>query len=254
MRPSVTFAQSTPYGTTRPAPEHSEHEHPACLFSAAGAVTTEAENKALPPRNTSSQRTRQRVLFYSAMLLAVVVAIDAGYMVGKARLAQLLIERSWQKSGQSGESAAKPWPWADTRPIAKITAPGADLEAWVLAGASGHSLSFGPGLADGSVAIGKPGVVMIAGHRDTSFQPLQHVNVGDPIYLENEQRQTFHYRVTDLSIADARYSSIARHTSQATLVLVTCYPFNALTAGGPLRYVVQAKLIQADVAAAPAPA
>ena len=160
-------------------------------------------------------------------------------MLGKAKLSQVLIERSWHKD----QKGTKPWPWADTWPVAKITAPSVELEAWVLAGASGHALSFGPGLADGSVAIGEPGVAMIAGHRDTSFQPLQHLAVGDSIYLENESGQSFKYRITGMSIADARFSSIATQTEEATLVLVTCYPFNALTAGGPLRYVVQAKLV-----------
>ena len=32
--------------------------------------------------------------------------------------------------------------------------------------------------------------------------------------------------------------------SGQTLVLVTCYPFDAVIAGGPLRYVVTAKEVQ----------
>jgi sortase A len=173
------------------------------------------------------------------VLLAVIPAMDAVYLTGKAHLAQWLIARSWH----SEQPAAKPWPWADTHPIAKIDVPAVSMRAWVLNGATGHSLSFGPGLADGSVPIGQPGVVLIAGHRDTSFQPLQHVQHGDSILLEDEARQSFAYRITDISIADARYSTINTATHGATLILVTCYPFDALTAGGPLRYVVQAELI-----------
>ena len=193
-------------------------------------------------RKLTGERLRankQRLILSILVVLAVLTTIDATYMLGKAKLSQVLIERSWHKD----QKGTKPWPWADTWPVAKITAPSVELEAWVLAGASGHALSFGPGLADGSVAIGEPGVAMIAGHRDTSFQPLQHLAVGDSIYLENESGQSFEYRITGMSIADARFSSIATQTEEATLVLVTCYPFNALTAGGPLRYVVQAKLV-----------
>ena len=193
-------------------------------------------------RKLTGERLRantQRLILSTLVVLAVLTTIDATYMLGKAKLAQVLIERSWHKD----QKGTKPWPWADTWPVAKITAPSVELEAWVLAGASGHALSFGPGMADGSVAIGEPGVAMIAGHRDTSFQPLQHLAVGDSIYLENESGQSFEYRITGMSIADARFSSIATQTEEATLVLVTCYPFNALTAGGPLRYVVQAKLV-----------
>lgn len=185
---------------------------------------------------------RRRAVLVTLVALAVLAAVDAAYMTGKAHLAQLLIERSWH----SGRTSAKPWPWADTHPVARIAVPAVSMQAWVLTGATGHSLSFGPGLADGSAAIGQPGVVMIAGHRDTSFQPLQHVTHGDSIILENEHRQSFTYGVTDISIADARYSSIKTEADNATLVLVTCYPFNALTAGGPLRYVIQAELIAED--------
>jgi len=85
---------------------------------------------------------------------------------------------------------------------------------------------------------------MIAGHRDTSFKPLQHVAIGHSIYLEDHAGQIFTYRVTDISIADARNTSVSAETKEPTLVLVTCYPFNALTAGGPMRYVVQATLVQ----------
>jgi len=146
-----------------------------------------------------------RLILLTLVLLAFIPAIDATYMLGKAKLAQLLIANTWQ----SGDDGAKPWPWADT-----------------------------------SVAVGEPGVVMIAGHRDTSFKPLQHVAIGHSIYLEDHAGQIFTYRVTDISIADARNTSVSAETKEPTLVLVTCYPFNALTAGGPMRYVVQATLVQ----------
>jgi len=203
--------------------------------------------RATEPRITSLRISRQkpRVIFFILVLLAALPAADATYMIGKAKLAQILIARAWQ----SETKPAVPWPWADTYPVARIVGPSIDLEAWVLAGASGHALSFGPGLADGSVAIGQPGVVMIAGHRDTDFKPLKQLIIDDNIFLEDRSKSLFTYRVSDISIADARYDSIAASTTQSTLVLVTCYPFDAVTAGGPLRYVIQAKLVSESVVA-----
>lgn len=186
---------------------------------------------------------RYRFIFFILVIMAFIPAVDAAYMLGKATLAQRLIERSWLISGNSSGTANKPWPWADTYPVAKIAAPSVELEAWVLAGASGHSLSFGPGLADGSVAPGEAGVVMIAGHRDTSFQPLADIQVGASVYLQNESRQTFHYRVTSLAIVDSRNTTVETQVVDPALLLVTCFPFNALTAGGPMRYVVEASLV-----------
>ncbi len=180
----------------------------------------------------------RRIILTVLLILALVPALDAAWLTGKALLAQQLIERAWERD--SPES--RPWPWADTYPVAKLSIARINLEAWVLSGASGHALAFGPGLADGSVQPGKRGVTMIAGHRDTSFRPLQHVRIGDRIRVEDTARDAFTYRVTDISIADARVNSVATQSNAATLVLVTCYPFDAWTAGGPLRYVVQATL------------
>jgi sortase A len=41
-------------------------------------------------------------------------------------------------------------------------------------------------------------------------------------------------------VADYRALNIPRDTLQPTLTLVTCYPFDAINPGGPLRYVVVA--------------
>ena len=128
-------------------------------------TTSIAATNSVTSRTLVKPGYRGRQLFLLALvLLAVIPAFNAFYLLGKAKLAQTLISRSWQN-----ETGAKPWPCADTYPVARLSAPQVDLQTWVLAGASGHSLSFGPGLADGSVAAGANGVVMIAGHRDTSF-------------------------------------------------------------------------------------
>ena len=180
--------------------DHAYHTpNQLATISSVTAVSSNNKSRNNRTRNPSGERLRgnkRRLILTTLVVLAVITTIDATYMLGKAKLAQLLIERSWHK----GLQGTRPWPWADTWPVAKITAPSVELEAWVLAGASGHALSFGPGLADGSVAIGEPGVTMIAGHRDTSFQPLQHLVIGDSISLENESGQSFHYRITGLSL------------------------------------------------------
>jgi sortase A len=35
-------------------------------------------------------------------------------------------------------------------------------------------------------------------------------------------------------------------TPQPTLTLITCYPFDAIAPGGPLRYVVRARALKVD--------
>ena len=41
-----------------------------------------------------------------------------------------------------------------------------------------------------------------------------------------------------IEVADQRNLRLPRLTPEPTLTLVTCYPFDAVTTGGPLRYVV----------------
>jgi len=51
------------------------------------------------------------------------------------------------------------------------------------------------------------------------------------------------YQVVGVDIVDSRKGSLVLDTNVAMLSLVTCYPFDALEAGGPLRYVVTARML-----------
>jgi sortase A len=42
-------------------------------------------------------------------------------------------------------------------------------------------------------------------------------------------------------VVDAGRASIRQDTEENRLALVTCYPFDAISPGGPLRYVVMAE-------------
>jgi hypothetical protein len=57
----------------------------------------------------------------------------------------------------SGGETVKPWPWADTWPIARLSAPRHGVDLFVLAGATGRTLAFGPGHVDGTARPGRPG-------------------------------------------------------------------------------------------------
>jgi sortase A len=63
---------------------------------------------------------RRRLL---ALTLAAVGVIGCGqglWIPAKACLAQVLLERAWHRA-LDGESAPRPWSWADTWPVARIT-------------------------------------------------------------------------------------------------------------------------------------
>lgn len=184
--------------------------------------------------------------------MAVLLAVGAlrlgqgAYLSAKAEFAQVLIQRAWQRGdgGAMGGAPARPWPWADTHPVARLTSDKTDDELFVLAGASGRTLAFGPGHLEASVRPGEPGNSVLIGHRDTHFRFLERVEPGDLLTIDRDDGLRYSFAVTSVDVVDVRRATITLDTEAPHLTLVTCYPFDALTAGGPQRYVVSARLVQ----------
>jgi len=86
------------------------------------------------------------------------------YILAKAEFAQWLLHSAWSGTQATG-LPAKPWPWADTHPVARLIAADQDTDLLVLAGASGRTLAFGPGHLPG-----EPGNAILTAHRDTHFR------------------------------------------------------------------------------------
>ena len=191
-------------------------------------------------------RRIQRVFQLAAaafLLIAVWQFGQAGYIHAKAWLAQHLISEAWSRT-LAGETQVKPWAWADTWPVARLRVPGRDVERYVLAGSNGRSIAFGPGHVFGTAEPGMPGNSVIGAHRDTHFAFLQWLDDGELIELETPTGQVHSYRVTQRAVVDKHDTRVlAAHPGGRRLTLVTCYPFDALRAGGPLRYAVTAERV-----------
>ena len=167
---------------------------------------------------------------------------QGAYIPAKAWVAQEMMQRAWHRS-VAGEAEAKPWPWADTHPVARLLARRGEVELIVLAGHSGRTLAFGPGHLDASAVPGERGNSIIAGHRDTHFAFLKQVGPGETLHIELPDGRSHLFRVFSADVVDSRRGSILLDTDEPMLTLVTCYPFDAPTPGGPLRYVVSAEMI-----------
>tara|TARA_R110002110_G_scaffold415561_2_gene650806 strand:- start:3185 stop:3772 length:588 start_codon:yes stop_codon:yes gene_type:complete len=180
----------------------------------------------------------------AALVLLLVLATQqlggAALIQAKAWLAPVLMAQAWSQSTPA-TPVVKPWPWADTWPVAKLSARRLGVNRIVLAGDSGHALAFGPGHSAASAAPGGEGVSVVSGHRDTHFAFLAELRTGDELTLELPGDVVKTYRVKTITVVDSRLESLARDTSRTGLLLVTCYPFDAILAGGPLRYTVYAE-------------
>jgi sortase A len=171
-------------------------------------------------------------------LFAFTLLCDAGWIHSKAALAQQLLHSAWTDS-RDGD-AHKPWPWADTHPVARLRVPSQRIDQIVLAGDAGRSLAFAPGWAEASAAPGAHGTIVISGHRDTHFSFLRTLQGDDELWLDSREGSR-RYRVTSMRVADTRREQVALDDADDALLLVTCYPFDAVAAGGPLRWVVRAE-------------
>ena len=174
------------------------------------------------------------------LVLAAAVSFGHGaWIYAKASLAQILLRRAWARTVHGGRRVA-PWPWADTWPIALLRAPGLGRGVIVLAGASGRTLAFAPGHLDGTALPGEAGNCVLSAHRDTQFAFLRSVAVGDILELETADGRRHPYRVFERRVVDQKEIELLEKTVEPTLTLITCYPFDAIRPGGPLRYVVRA--------------
>lgn len=171
------------------------------------------------------------------LLAALVVGLDGLYIPLKAALAQQLLERAWQRSLQDGE-AHPPWPWADTRPVARLLRIDGGDSQIVLAGDSGRVLAFGPGWSETSAPLMSAGTAVISAHRDTHFAWLREIADDELIELStaNGARR---YRLAGRDIVDVRHQRLQASADDEALLLVTCWPFDAVDPRGPLRLLLR---------------
>lgn len=170
------------------------------------------------------------------------------YMAGKAELAQYLLVQAWHKTKQASAAGSdslpiRPWPWADTHPVARLHWPAQQQSLIVLSGDSGRNLAFGPAHSPATVLPGDVGVSLLGGHRDTHFAFLKNARLGDQFTIERADQVPTAFTVTEIMVVNTEQQKLGVDAQHPSIALVTCYPFDDWQAGGPLRYVV---IAQAD--------
>ncbi|PJA42289.1 MAG: class GN sortase [Lysobacterales bacterium CG_4_9_14_3_um_filter_62_6] len=174
----------------------------------------------------------QHKLRAAALLLAICALAQiasALYPLAKGALAMRLIARSYALA-----PGTRPWPGADFHVVARLQSQRLGITQYVLDPASARALAFGPGLVQRDRHSGS----VLSGHRDSHFSWLRDLRIGDYLALDRNGH-TERYRVSARQVVDRRKQSLAVPAANL-LQLTTCWPFDALSAGGDLRYVVTA--------------
>jgi sortase A len=189
------------------------------------------------------RRNRTKVIAFLVPALVLFGLWQTGsgaWIYVKAHLAQALLQRAWAGT-LAGQQDAKPWPWADTWPVARLVVPRLGIDQIVLEGAYGRTLAFGPGHLESTGPLEGFGSIILTGHRDTHFQFLEQTRAGETILLQTRTGTWRRYIVRDRQIFDSRIASIRADKGVKHLILVTCYPFQTLKPHTPFRYVVTAE-------------
>lgn len=125
-----------------------------------------------------------------------------------------------------------------TPPLAVMSIAKLGIEVPVYEGTDEFNLNRGVGRIEGTAAVGVPGNMGIAGHRDGFFRGLKEVAIGDRIDLLTTQG-AMAYTVSSIEIVDPGDVWVLAPTDQATVTLVTCYPFYYV-GHAPKRFIVKA--------------
>jgi sortase A len=193
-----------------------------------------------PPEERPKVRRLWLFLAFLSAAIGIVFLGEALWIKAKAGFAQVLLERAFAQSIATGHPV-KPWSWADTWPIARISVPRLKVSAIALASGSGQSLAFGPGHLDGTPRPGERGTAVFAAHRDTHFRFLGDLKPGDEITVTRDDGITFTYEMTGAEVVRWDQSDIDAKAGGFNLALATCWPIDGMIRGA-LRYVVHARL------------
>lgn len=210
-------------------------------------------------RLKSKLRAAERTLvFLGVVAIGYYVIVSAETLLYQAfedrELDQILHSRTAtadptkQAQGSVARDAATPHADIDearaavARPnlIARLEIPRLGVSVVVREGIDAKTLRLAVGHIPGTAWPGATGNVGLAGHRDTFFRRLRHIQAGDEIRLATEEG-SFRYRVGKTSIVMPKDVHVLDQTPQPVLTLVTCYPF-FYVGSAPQRFIVRADM------------
>ena len=203
---------------------------------------------------------------YFFSVLGVVALGYVGFVLAYTRLYQVYLTRRFEQALQgarpSGGSVERlpstPLPPATAEanraraasfgidglagsPLGRIEISSVGLVAMVMEGTDRRTLRGAVGHIPGTALPGQRGNVAISGHRDTFFRGLRNIHKDDEITLTTLDG-SYRYCVDFTEVVEPTATEVLSDSADATLTLVTCYPFY-FVGPAPKRFVVRAHRI-----------
>jgi sortase A len=204
-------------------------------------------SRSLPPSMRARRVLRwARNAFLATGVLALgysgSVMLDAKlYQANQARKFQQQLQGTRPHIAGAGSDITLPVAPVPGGALGRIEIPRIGLSAMIMEGTDGRTLRRAVGHVHGTPVPGQKGNVAIAGHRDTFFRPLRNIRHDDEITLKT-LNGSYRYLVDSTEVVPPEATQVLENSDDATLTLVTCYPFY-FVGPAPKRFIVRAHRI-----------
>jgi LPXTG-site transpeptidase (sortase) family protein len=183
----------------------------------------------------------RRLLASFFVMIGLVVVLGAGAALFWAdELQRLFVLTLPHINGVVSSAPAEPGLTAKPgMPIGTLEIPRLGLSSVVLEGDNDTTLLLGVGHLSDTPLPWLGGNSVFAAHRDTFFRPLAGIRRNDVIRFSTADAE-FEYVVKETRIVEPTAVEVLDPTTEATLTLITCYPFDFI-GSAPQRFIVRAE-------------
>ncbi len=140
-------------------------------------------------------------------------------------MAHVLLHTAWIRTQASGQHI-KPWPGANTWPLARLSIPRLEIEQIVLSSAGMGMSVFALGHSKSSVLPGELGnSVLNIYHQNIFIGFLNQLREGDTLLLESLRHGRWNYQVSKIETVKKTETFWTEPSLNRRLTLISCYPY-----------------------------
>ena len=173
------------------------------------------------------------------IILGLIGIAKASFMPIKAIIGQHYLEAAWHESLRNNK-LSKPWRSADFYMIGELKVPRLKISRVILNSVSGEAMSWGIGRVPNISSSLNNQPIVLAGHRDSHMQFMSQLNAGDKIELIMSDGVMKTFMISKMDVIDNPELIMSSINSEnESLILTTCWPFNA-SKSSQQRYIVRA--------------